>query len=52
MEILLIAHHYYYYIVGLKQYKVAHLAWTIGNGDHIHTVCIPHRIPNAWEQHW
>ena len=22
-----------------------HLAWTAGNG-----VCIPHRIPRAWEQ--
>ena len=27
-----------------------HLTWTIGNGDSMHGVCIPHRIPRAWEQ--
>ena len=27
-----------------------YLAWIIGNGDTIHEVCIPHRIPRAWEE--
>ena len=27
-----------------------HLAWTIGNGDPKHEVCIPSSIPRAWEQ--
>ena len=27
-----------------------HLAWTIGNGDSMHGMCIPHKIPRAWEQ--
>ena len=27
-----------------------HLAWTAGNGDPMHEVCIPHTIPRAWEQ--
>ena len=22
-----------------------------GNGDHMHEVCIPQKIPRAWEQH-
>ena len=24
--------------------------WTVGNGDPMHGVCIPHSIPRAWEQ--
>ena len=27
-----------------------HVAWTIGNVDPMHGVCIPHRIPRTWEQ--
>ena len=27
-----------------------HLVWTVGNGDPMHGVCIPHSIPRAWEQ--
>ena len=27
-----------------------HSAWTMGNGDPMHKVCISHRIPRAWEQ--
>ena len=27
-----------------------HLVWTIGNGDPMHGMCIPHRIPRTWEQ--
>ena len=27
-----------------------HLARTTGNGDPIHEVCMPHRIPRAWQQ--
>ena len=26
-----------------------HSALTIGNGDLMHEVCIPYRIPRAWE---
>ena len=26
------------------------LAWTIGTKDPMHGVCIPQRIPRAWEQ--
>ena len=29
-----------------------HLAWTIGVRGPVHEVCIPHRIPRAWEQQW
>ena len=25
-------------------------AWTTRNGDPMHEVCVPHRIPRAWEQ--
>ena len=28
----------------------AEIVWTIGNGDPMHRVCIPHRIPHAYEQ--
>ena len=27
-----------------------HSAWTAGNVDPMHGVCILHRIPRAWEQ--
>ena len=27
-----------------------HLVWTVGNGDPMHEVCIPHSIPRAKEQ--
>ena len=27
-----------------------YLAWTAGNGDPMHEVCIPHKIPRAQEQ--
>ena len=44
--------------VVFRQYKVIskdrnardHLSWTTGNGYPMHRVCIPHRIPSAWEQ--
>ena len=36
--------------VAKKQNTRDHLAWTAGNGDPIHDVCIPHRVPRAWEQ--
>ena len=32
-----------------RKYK-EHLVWTVGNGDPMHEVWIPHRIPRAWEQ--
>ena len=27
-----------------------HLVWTVGNGDPMHEVCIPHSIPRVWKQ--
>ena len=45
-----------YYARKLKQSLVVaktakkHLVLTVGNGDPMREVCIPHRIPRAWEQ--
>ena len=25
-------------------------AWTVGNGDPMHELCIPHSIPRAWKK--
>ena len=53
--------HFFFISTGLKailgQYEFFtdrntrdYLAWTTGNGDLMHEVCIPHNIPCAWTQ--
>ena len=37
-------------IIKYDQNTTEHLAWPIGNGDPMHGVWFPHRIPRAWEQ--
>ena len=39
-----------YEVVIKDRNTLYHLAWTIGNRDPMHSVCIPRRIPRAWEQ--
>ena len=41
--------YYYYYIRGLAVVR-DHLIWTIGYGVPMHEVCVPHKIPHAWEK--
>ena len=33
-----------------KKKQGEHPVWTVGNGDPMQEVCIPHGIPRTWEQ--